>query len=66
MNELKQHSILIIDDNPINLKLLGELLSSSGLRVRIANSSVLGLQSVRSVQPDLILLDISMPAVEPV
>jgi len=59
-----QRSILIIDDTPANLKLLHELLTKEGYRVRIANSPSLGLQSVRNVPPDLILLDIQMPEMD--
>jgi len=64
MNEIKQHSILIVDDNPANLKLLNELLSNNGFRIRVANSALLGLQSIRSAQPDLILLDVKMPGMD--
>jgi len=59
-----QRSILIIDDTPANLKLLHELLTKEGYRVRIANSASLGLQSVRNAPPDLILLDIQMPEMD--
>ncbi len=57
-------TILIIDDNPSNLKLLHELLSHHGYRVRVADSPVLGLESAISTPPDLILLDIKMPEMD--
>jgi putative two-component system response regulator len=56
-----QQTILIVDDNPENLMLLGEVLS--GLyRVRAANSGPRALQMAQQVPPpDLILLDVMMP-----
>lgn len=57
-------TILIIDDNPSNLKLLHELLSNHGYRVRVADSPVLGLESAISTPPDLVLLDIKMPEMD--
>jgi len=59
-----QHTILIIDDTPANLKLLHDVLTKEGYRIRIANSSVQGLQSAKSVPPDLILLDVQMPEMD--
>ncbi|MES9855458.1 MAG: HD domain-containing phosphohydrolase [Sedimenticola sp.] len=60
-NSLPVDSILIVDDTLASLKLLSELLIGQGYRVRPADSGKLALQSVRTVPPDLILLDIRMP-----
>jgi diguanylate cyclase (GGDEF)-like protein/PAS domain S-box-containing protein len=64
MNARALHTVLIVDDNPSNLKLLHELLSSNGYRVRVADSPKLGLESARTTPPDLILLDIKMPEMD--
>ncbi len=64
MGNSAQHTVLIIDDNPSNLKLLHELLSDNNYRVRVADSSRLGLDSARTTPPDLILLDIKMPEMD--
>jgi DNA-binding response OmpR family regulator len=61
INNIKKTKILIIDDNPSNLKLLTKLLFEQGYAVRIAPSSKLGINSVMAETPDLILLDIKMP-----
>lgn len=53
--------ILVVDDNAENLRLLSQMLSERGYRVRVANSGRRALQSVQSNAPDLILLDIMMP-----
>lgn len=54
--------ILIVDDEPANLKLLDKMLSSQGYETRVLVSDpreVIGLY--QSARPDLILLDINMP-----
>lgn len=53
--------VMLIDDNPINLKTLEALLSQVGLDVTIAADSVQGLRIVASEPFDFILLDIKMP-----
>ena len=53
--------ILIVDDTPANLKLLSQILSSHGYKIRVALSGSQALTSVELAQPDLILLDIKMP-----
>jgi diguanylate cyclase (GGDEF)-like protein/PAS domain S-box-containing protein len=58
------HTILIIDDNPSNLKLLHETLSRSGYYVRAADSPKVALASAKNFPPDLILLDIKMPEMD--
>jgi putative two-component system response regulator len=56
-----QRTILIVDDNPENLTLLGELLRDR-YKVRAANSGPRALQLVaHAPPPDLILLDVMMP-----
>ena len=58
-------TILIIDDSPANLTVLGELLQGAGYRVKVANSGATGLHlAVQEPRPALILLDIMMPAMD--
>ena len=57
-------SVLIVDDNPANLRLLSGILAENGYKVRPAPSGALALQSVRSTLPDLVLLDIKMPGMD--
>ena len=60
-NTLPQRTILIVDDNPENLTVLGELLRER-YRVRAANSGARALQlALQAPLPDLILLDVMMP-----
>lgn len=53
--------ILIVDDQPNNLRLLSTLLTTQGYSVRKAINGQMALLSVLTEMPDLILLDIRMP-----
>ncbi len=52
--------ILIVDDMPVNIKILAEALGS-GYRIKVANNGKDALEIAENEQPDLILLDIMMP-----
>lgn len=54
-------NILVVDDNQANLKLLTQILSKNGYKVRVSPSGKFALNSCQSNPPDLILLDINMP-----
>lgn len=53
--------ILIVDDTPANLRLLSDMLQTQGYGVRKAINGTMALKAVRSLPPDLILLDINLP-----
>ena len=55
-------NILIVDDTPDNLRLLSQMLAEHGFQVRPVPEGALALEAVRAEPPDLILLDIRMPA----
>ncbi|MEM9539478.1 MAG: response regulator [Cyanobacteria bacterium P01_E01_bin.42] len=59
----KKITILIVDDQPSNLRFLARLLQKQGYRVRRAISGELALNAAFAVPPDLILLDILMPEI---
>ncbi|BAY66364.1 response regulator receiver sensor signal transduction histidine kinase [Calothrix brevissima NIES-22] len=56
--------ILIVDDNPTNLSVLSEALTSKGLRFRVAVDGESAIAQVERNQPELILLDIQMPGID--
>jgi len=58
---LAQNDIMIVDDNPANLKLLEDMLLREGHEVRSFPSGRLALAAAMKKSPDLILLDVSMP-----
>ncbi len=62
---LAQATILIVDDVPDNLAVLGELLRQSGYQVKVANSGRAALRFAAQLpRPDLILLDVMMPEMD--
>lgn len=64
MNEIMKKTIVIVDDTPENLRLLGQILTEQGYRVRSIPSGERALATVRKERPDLILLDILMPGMD--
>src|SRR5271170_3614240 len=56
--------ILIIDDNPANVKLARLLLVNAGFEVRTAGDSTEALETLRSFSPQLILMDIQLPGMD--
>jgi PAS domain S-box-containing protein len=56
-------TILIIDDNPVNLRVLSDHLRQCGFIVVAAQDGEEGLERARIVKPDLVLLDIMMPGI---
>jgi DNA-binding response OmpR family regulator len=59
--EMPPNDIMIVDDNPANLKLLEDMLLQQGHRIRSFPLGRLALEAAKKHPPDLILLDISMP-----
>jgi class 3 adenylate cyclase len=53
--------ILVVDDTPANIKLLGDLLASRGYSVCTAATGEEGLAKLAAEKPDLVLLDVMMP-----
>jgi diguanylate cyclase (GGDEF)-like protein len=62
MNE--KHSILIVDDNPDNIRVLGTVLRQNNYRVLISQSGLQALKTLEMTTVDLILLDIMMPGLD--
>ncbi|MGL1901008.1 MAG: response regulator [Fibrobacterales bacterium] len=53
--------ILVIEDNPHNMKMVTLILSKSGYEVRQATYAEQGIILAQDEQPDLILMDIQLP-----
>jgi CheY-like chemotaxis protein len=54
-------TILVVDDDPLALEVLGELLADAGARVVAASSVSEGIAFVQQHRPDVIVSDIRMP-----
>ncbi len=57
-------TILIVDDNPTNLKVLSETISALGWEILIATDGESAIEQAEYAQPDLILLDVMMPGMD--
>ena len=56
--------VLVVEDNPLSLELLRELLEAEGHRVISAVSGSEALSIARAERPDLILMDIQLPGID--
>ncbi|HXX69659.1 MAG TPA: hybrid sensor histidine kinase/response regulator [Polyangiaceae bacterium] len=56
--------VLIVDDFPDTLALYESMLSENGHRVRVATNGVDALRQVEEREPELVLLDVSMPGLD--
>jgi len=56
--------ILIVDDNPTNIKLLEFILQQRGYEVRVAGTAEEALSSIADRKPRLILMDIQLPGID--
>ena len=61
MTHAEKASIMVVDDQPANLKLLEDMLKEQGYGVRSFPRGRLALAAAAQHPPDLILLDINMP-----
>ena len=64
MSELEQGTILIVDDNLMNLQVLFNLLSQEGFRILVAKNGQSAIEKAQYSLPDLILLDVLMPGID--
>src|SRR5262245_17859559 len=56
--------ILVVDDNPTNMKLLSYVLASCGYDVRAAREADHALGILENFQPQLILMDVQLPGID--
>ncbi len=61
MTKTNRASVMVVDDQPANLKLLEDMLTNHGYAIRSFPRGELALASAAQTPPDLILLDINMP-----
>ncbi len=57
-------TILVIDDNPVNLKLASEVLLADGHEVIRAEDAEQALSLLETHMPDLVLTDIALPRMD--
>ncbi len=57
-------TILVVDDDPLTLEMMQDLLSDAGHQVRVARDGFEALDQVAESPPDLVLLDVMMPGMD--
>ncbi|HWH57057.1 MAG TPA: response regulator [Terriglobales bacterium] len=57
-------TILIAEDNVVNRELVREMLEAWGFRVLEALDGQQALETIKAERPDLVLMDIQMPALD--
>lgn len=58
------HTILVVEDNPMNLKLARDVLEAKGYQVLAAENGEDGVTLARTAHPDLVLMDIQLPGID--
>jgi two-component system cell cycle response regulator DivK len=61
---VSNHKILVVEDNPKNLKLVRDVLVYSGYEVVEATSGEDGVRLAEETSPDLILMDLQLPGID--
>lgn len=64
MEPRKESLIIIVDDNPTNLRVLFNFLNESGFKVLVAKDGFSAIEKIKHASPDLILLDVMMPGID--
>ena len=63
--EATQHTVLYIEDNPSNLRLMAQILGRrKHIHLLTAHTPELGIELAMARRPELILLDINMPGMD--
>jgi DNA-binding response OmpR family regulator len=60
----QQQTILVIDDDYIELGIMNNVLSAAGFRALVAEDGITGYHRAIFALPDLILLDVNMPIMD--
>ena len=61
---MRDARVLVVDDNPTNLKLISDVLEFDGYRILRATDAEEAQEIIRSSPPDLILVDIALPGMD--
>ena len=56
--------VLVVDDEPAQLRLAEQVLKSNGYQVILANSGQESLRMIVDQKPDLVILDVMMPGID--
>jgi len=57
-------TVLVVEDNVLNLKLVRDVLAHAGYRIVEATSGEEGIRLAGEVHPDLVLMDLQLPGID--
>ncbi|KKJ76624.1 MULTISPECIES: response regulator [Kiloniella] len=63
MQTNKEKTVLVVEDNELNMKLFHDLLEAQGYNILQSKDGMEALSIARTHKPDLILMDIQLPEV---
>ncbi|WP_109210703.1 MULTISPECIES: response regulator [Microbacterium] len=59
-----RNRVLVVEDNPLNLKLVRDVLTASGYEVLPAETGEEGVTLATTCEPDLVLMDLQLPDID--
>jgi CheY-like chemotaxis protein len=57
-------TVLVVEDNALNRKLVRDVLGHAGYRVLEAGDAERGIEMARAERPDLVLMDVQLPGID--
>ncbi len=61
---MSEKTVLVIEDDTLNTKLVKAILTGAGFRVVSAENAEKGLQLLQSEKPHLVLMDVKLPGMD--
>ena len=59
--EVSMKSVLLVEDDPLNAKVLTKLLEANGYRTALATTGTEGVAAFEREKPDLMIVDVQLP-----
>lgn len=63
MKKISECKIMIVDDDPVVIRLVGSILKTAGYSITSARDGLEALVKIKAEKPDLVILDIMMPEI---
>ncbi|MEL7452679.1 MAG: response regulator, partial [Pseudomonadota bacterium] len=63
MSQVGKKSVLVVEDNELNMRLFCDLLDAFGYQTHMCRDGALAVDIARAEKPDLIIMDIQLPEV---
>src|ERR1043165_2058926 len=63
-SDLRGRKVLVVDDDRMNIRILGGILKAEGYVLSDAGSGEKALEVYEAIRPDLVLLDVMLPGID--